>query len=290
MINDIGSIKDSDSRTLLKMWKATVPPGKRPLFRHSHIMFEITYVVTGSGAYTVGNAVHNITSGEIFVFSSNEQHCITAVGENGLEIINLHFEPRYLWGRRYDSLTDRNFNFCFSHSPDFSNCISAENAGEISELFGKIKSELSNKEPEYALFVKSYLNSIVIKLIRDFGYSADTAELSRDRLKSVRRTIQYIDTHLSEHFTLSSLSEIAGMSPNYYSSLFHSVSGITLWDYINSRRIESAIRLLSEEKGRTVLDIATMCGYNNTANFNKAFKKITGLTPSEYRLSGESIY
>ena len=54
MITDIGSIKDSDSRVLLKMWKATVPPGERPLFRHSHIMFEITYVVSGDGIYTVG--------------------------------------------------------------------------------------------------------------------------------------------------------------------------------------------------------------------------------------------
>lgn len=290
MITDIGSIKDSDSRVLLKMWKATVPPGERPLFRHSHIMFEITYVVSGDGIYTVGKTTHRITSGEIFVFSSNEQHCITAVGENGLEIINLHFEPRYLWGRRHDSLTDRNFNFCFSHSPDFNNCIPKAEAKEISELFEKIKSELEHKETEYALLVKSCLNSIIVRLIREFGYSADTTELNRDRLKSIRRTIQYIDTHLSEHFTLSSLSEIAGMSPNYYSTLFHSVSGITLWDYINSRRIESAIRLLSEEKSRTVLDIATQCGYNNTANFNKAFKKITGLTPSEYRLSGDIIY
>ena len=59
---------------------------------------------------------------------------------------------------------------------------------------------------------------------------------------------------------------------------------MTLWDYISAKRINKAAQLLATEtKTMNILDIATQCGYNSTANFNKAFKKITGMTPSEYR-------
>ena len=149
--------------------------------------------------------------------------------------------------------------------------------------------EFSKKSAEYALQIKNYLNMIIISLIRSFNYSSDNVAVSRDRLNSVKNTIKYIDTHLSEPITLQMLAENAGMTPNYFSTLFKKISGITLWDYINSRRIEATMQLLKGEKQLNILEIATQCGFNNTANFNKIFKKVSGLTPKEYRASGDII-
>ena len=56
-----------------------------------------------------------------------------------------------------------------------------------------------------------------------------------------------------------------------------------------SRRIDNAIFLLKENTEQNILDIALACGYNNTANFNKAFKKVTGTTPSKYRNSDDIL-
>lgn len=96
MIHELGELHSSDGSTLLKVWKVSVQPGVRPLVRHSHIRFEITLITSGSGIYTVGDMEYHIKPDSIFVFASNEQHCVTKVDENGLEMINLHFEPRYL--------------------------------------------------------------------------------------------------------------------------------------------------------------------------------------------------
>ena len=149
--------------------------------------------------------------------------------------------------------------------------------------------EFSKKPAEYALQIKNYLNMIIISLIRSFNYTSDNVAVSRDRLNSVKNTIKYIDTHLSEPITLQMLAENAGMTPNYFSTLFKKISGITLWDYINSRRIQATMQLLKGEKQLNILEIATQCGFNNTANFNKIFKKVSGLTPKEYRASGDII-
>ena len=66
--------------------------------------------------------------------------------------------------------------------------------------------------------------------------------------------------------------------------LFRQVSDVTLWGYITDKRIGAAIQLLTDKHcNASMLEIATRCGFNNTANFNKAFRKATGSTPSQYR-------
>ena len=109
----------------------------------------------------------------------------------------------------------------------------------------------------------------------------------RDRI--IRKATEYIDMHFQEILTLESLARLSSLTPNYFSSLFSKISGIKLWDYINSRRIEAAMQLLKNESNLNINEIASKCGFNNTANFNKSFKKTVGITPGEYRLNDNII-
>ena len=96
------------------------------------------------------------------------------------------------------------------------------------------------------------------------------------------KTMDYIDNNIEKDLQLSELAEIAGMNKSYFSTLFKKLNGMSPWDYITVRRIDLARKLLSDSD-RNILDIAMMCGFNNTANFNRAFKKVTGKTPKEIR-------
>ncbi len=289
MLTELGTVTSSDGLPLLHMWQVTVPPGDRPLRKHSHLCFEITRINAGTGTYTVGEKQYPMEPGDVFVFGSSEQHCITSAdAKEGLSITNLHFEPRFLWGSAADSLSEENSNFCFARSERFENRIPSAEAARLVELLTEIENELGARGAEYSLSVKSWLNLLIIRLIRDHGYTGADARLRRQKLHSLRRVITYIDLNPADPMTLESLSAMAGMSPNYFSALFHKTSGITLWDYISARRIDRAIRLLTVEAPPNLIDIAAQCGYNNSANFNKAFKKITGMTPREYRSLGRT--
>ncbi len=285
---DFGVIESTDG-ILLRMWSVFVPTGTRTLRRHSHVAFEIAYIKGGSGVYSIHGTDYTMHTGDIFVFSSNEQHCITSIGESGLELINLQFEPRYLWGSSFDRMTEQHANFCFSHNKNFHNYIPCDSTKNLPIYFDAIASELKSPKSESALMVKSYLNLILISLIRDFNYAGDDTSLSRNHLHSIRRIISYIDANLSENLSLAQLSEISGWSPNYLSALFHKTSGISLWDYINAKRIDAATRLLLNDPTMNMIDIAIQCGFNNTANFNKCFRKVTGMTPTEYRKFGSDL-
>lgn len=283
MIESIGEIDSSSGEKMIRMWRVSVPAGHRPLQRHSHIQFEITLVTGGRGEYTVGDNVFPMLPGDIFVFSSNECHSITNVDTCGLNIVNLHFEPRCLWGASLDSLSGENVNLCFSHSAEFENRIPASDAAPLASVFNAMKNELSDKKPEYKLMTKSLLNQLLIMLVRDFGYADSSLSVSRTHVHSIRKALAYIDSHISEKLTLGEISRIAGVSSTYFSALFKQISSITLWDYIFSKRIEKAIHLITESKSSdTMLEIALQCGFNNTANFNKIFRRKTGMTPTEY--------
>ncbi|MDU4698237.1 MAG: bifunctional transcriptional activator/DNA repair enzyme AdaA [Paenibacillus sp.] len=92
----------------------------------------------------------------------------------------------------------------------------------------------------------------------------------------------YIDRHYRDKMTLEMLAEGCHGSPYHLQRTFKRVMQITPTEYLGRRRIEEAKRALAESQ-RTVADIAGDVGIGSSAYLITLFKKITGLTPNEYR-------
>lgn len=84
---------------------------------------------------------------------------------------------------------------------------------------------------------------------------------------------------------LKELSENFYLSPSYLSTYFKKETGSTISDYVIMLRIQEAKRML-QKSYLTVEEIANAVGYTNARYFSTLFKKITGLSPVQYRLSG----
>ena len=87
--------------------------------------------------------------------------------------------------------------------------------------------------------------------------------------------------------SLTSLSQRINISQHHLSQILNEKLDVNFFDFVNKYRIEEAKRLLNcpENSRHTILSIALESGFNNKVSFNSAFKKYTGLTPSQYRLS-----
>lgn len=94
--------------------------------------------------------------------------------------------------------------------------------------------------------------------------------------------MNYIDEHFTENLTLEEIASEIGYNRCYFSSIFSKCMGMSVWDYISIKRIEDALTLI-KTTDKSILQIATECGFNNTINFNKTFKKYTNLPPSSFR-------
>ncbi len=276
----------SSQMPLLRIWSAKVPLGARPFNEHSHTNFEIAYFISGGGTYIVKNKSYQFSAGDVFVFSSNEQHCITNVTGEQMEYIAIHFDPKYLWGNSATGLSENNINFCFLHNPDFENKLPRDNPAteKIIKMILAANEEIINKKLEYKLMVKSYINEITVTLLRELNYALPhDSSTAQHHAKEIISVINYIDKHLESAITLDDIAKQATMSPNYFCTVFKKINNITIWDYIVSKRCDLASQLLISNPELNIIDIAEKCGFNNTANFNKAFKKRIGTTPSHFR-------
>lgn len=124
-----------------------------------------------------------------------------------------------------------------------------------------------------------------------FCYLKQTAEAifrfkqsdERDRTSQViDRICRHIEDNLSEDLSLVRLAEIHYFNPSYLSRFFKQERGINLSEYIDNCRLRKAKELLRDPDLK-VREVAVSVGYEAAHSFTRFFKKVTGMTPQEYR-------
>lgn len=106
-------------------------------------------------------------------------------------------------------------------------------------------------------------------------------------LNELNHVIDYIEDHLTDDdLALAIISEYAGVSDYHFRKIFFYLSGLTLSEYIKNRKLsEASMDLLHGEK---VTDVALKYGYQSMDGFTRAFKKWSGVLPSEVMKKGLS--
>lgn len=105
---------------------------------------------------------------------------------------------------------------------------------------------------------------------------------SVDRLKAVERVIQYVYKNHATDIRIDSLASRLGMSNDSFSRFFARNTGTSFTRFLNDVRVAHACELLSSSD-RPITEICFDVGFNNVTYFNRRFRQIKNLTPSEYR-------
>ncbi|WP_442600195.1 AraC family transcriptional regulator [Neobacillus sp. D3-1R] len=98
----------------------------------------------------------------------------------------------------------------------------------------------------------------------------------------IGRTLDYIEDNLQETISLETLAVIACFSPFHYHRVFQALVGESVMDYVRKRRLTRAAEQLFYSDVR-VVDIALDVGFQYQESFNRAFKKVYGVSPNQYR-------
>jgi AraC family transcriptional regulator len=148
---------------------------------------------------------------------------------------------------------------------------------EASWLIKRLQSEFVNRHPARDIAIEAIILQLLALTARTTGSSRQTGESFW--LKKVRALL---DTqYLGEH-PLCDLASLAGVHRVHLVREFRKHYGITIGQHIRKRRIAHACELLA----RTDLllrEIAAVCRFVDQSHFSRQFKKLSGLTPAEYR-------
>ena len=133
----------------------------------------------------------------------------------------------------------------------------------ISDIIEKPKKEIDE-----------YIDSLIVMI-------EDNTQMYNSKL-NINDVISYIEKHFNEDLYLDMLAEKFDTNSKYLSRRIKQHIHLGFKDYLLKLRIDNAKKLLTETDMK-INDVAASCGIENRSTFIKAFKKICGITPSEYR-------
>ena len=254
---------------------------------HFHSTMEITTIVDGEGFFKINETKYNFVKGDCFIFDSMEPHNIFSTNDAcPLKYLSINFVPSFV-----SSMEIGDFNLQYLapfYFTDRSCKIShtEECAANIRALFQSMQTTLYAKQEGYPLVVKAQLFMLLSHIACHYqGQYSSLRASKRDfpiLQDSFTKVLDYIEKNLTKDISIDQLSQIAAMNRYYFSTFFKKHMSESPVQYITRKRINLAIELLKNGE-RSVLEVALQSGFNNAANFNRAFKQLTGYSPSEYR-------
>lgn len=271
-------IELSCGKRILFYTSVTNPDDNR-IHEHHHTEIELSMCLRGSGTYIINNKEYLIQKSDIIVLASDEPHYFGGISEGEpLKMANLRFEPVLLWSDKELSQLIRFFTDKQVRINKLSGDTSA--AKKIGNMFMQIYNEVDQKQICYKLMIKNLLMNMLTVLNRLSPVSPESYGFDScpQTLVQLEKAIIYINENIEQHITLDMLAKTVSMNKTYFSTIFKKLNGISLWDYITIKRVEKAVELL-QTTNLTKIDIALNCGFNSSANFYKAFKRVTGKSP-----------
>lgn len=172
-----------------------------------------------------------------------------------------------------------------------------ENYRNITDLYRTILTLLANVYARQGLvlpndisrgmqpmFLANYegKDQIVEAVLSMAGQLNDKLKEAKEKSEIVENIIRYMKLHYREELTLTSLANEFFLAPTYLSRKFKNATNQTVMQFLEEYRIERAEELLRQSE-LPITEIANRVGYNDPNYFARAFKKIKGVTPKEYR-------
>lgn len=251
---------------------------------HYHSKYQITAVIKGQGIFYGGNNMVQFNAGDVFFIGENIPHLIKdseTTGNDlkcGVKCISIFFD--------IDSLGKTFFNL-----PELS---SIQNIFKKSKRVIKIDGSISSNIYKQILSLKTLsefnvilsflqlldnINNAATHFVNDEMYNLSIDERVGQRLNNI---LAFTFKHIDEQVKIDDVASIAHLSRSQFSRYFKRHTGKTYIQFLNELRIESACVMLVNEE-YTIERICYAVGFQNLSNFNRQFRKLNGLSPSDFR-------
>ena len=258
---------------------------------HKHEFIEIVYVISGSAVHETAGGSYTVSRGDVVIVNYDTPHAFHEVpSDETFTAYDLMFTPDFLDTSliRAGDFNEMCSSFLFyslfpaqeSIGPDVH--LAGASYGIFGEIFNKIYLEYTGRQKGYCELVRAYIIELIIKLFRKLESSAH-GKISARQKESVNAAVAYLRESFHTHITLDELATHIFLSKDYLNRIFREATGLPVNAFLQKLRVEEACRLLGTTD-RTVVDIATACGFSDSKSFYSTFKRVMHITPGEYRV------
>jgi len=253
--------------------------------KHDHDFFEIVYCLSGEAQHVIRNGANEFSKGMLLMINTGEMHYFNVkkelniynllVHRSALNVISTLLPPvNFLKHTKlYRFMKGHNGGYCcitFSAA----DAVTVKNC--IEEMILLSSCSYYNHRKLLSVLFSAFLHRLCIISEK---YHLPHGDRFSEKIKKV---IDFIHAHYSESVNLTLCAEIAECNASYLSRIFAAATGYTVTEYINEYRVSRACHVLATTD-ESVLSAALTAGFINISFFNRVFRKVTGMTPRQFR-------
>lgn len=237
-------------------------PNCFPLHWHEHVEFHL--ILSGSLKIRCGSQIIDLKVHDCLIINANELH--EGIEENSCKSFKFKLHPSFFNQKHYV----------------FSNLIHDDT---VISLMLKIADLHDNTDDASQYLIKGHIFHLIGYLCGNYTTKVlqpNAVQQNNEKIQKMNFVASYMHSNYASEIRLESLAEMSHYTYSYFSSAFKEVFGIPVTEYLLAIRINKASTLLLTTS-MNITQIASFSGFPDANYFARAFKKETGLSPSEYR-------
>jgi len=266
------------------------PSAKTVWGAHYHNFFELSFILEGEAKHRIGDNVYPVKPGDIVFLNNELPHNYVIGPKEKLTVLNIAFLPEFLESAITLDKLVTGVQF-FMVEPFFRSLddvggkltVTGDAFFRLATLALSIVDAFNRSYPAKSDLVPLLFKAFIISV--NAAYEERVAERPRfyeKREALFREIVSFIDGRLSEKITLANIGTAVRLGRTQLAEIFKEKQGMTIVAYVNQRRVEQAQHLL-RTTDMPILDIAFDTGFGDVSHFNHTFKRITGISPRQYR-------
>ncbi|MEX0315402.1 MAG: helix-turn-helix transcriptional regulator [Allomuricauda sp.] len=259
----------------------TVQHDKGALFfdkLHQHEEIQISQIIHGKGKLIVADSVHSFEEGDLFVIDGGTPHLFKSEkADQDSHMISLFF-TRDSFGNSFFENHELN---CLTNFFRYTNT-----GFKLNDRHASLQKDMESIDS-----MDSFTKFIVfLQLLRKLSELPKTRlssfiypkEISNDHGERLRSVFDFVMKNFHQKMALETVSELAHMTPNAFCRFFKQRTNKTFFKFLIEVRVEHACQLLVHNKDLSISEIADSSGFQSISNFNRKFKEIKGMSPSQF--------
>lgn len=237
---------------------------------HLHEYYELEIILSGSGVQNLNGTIYPISTGSVYFLTPIDFHAITP--EGAVEVANLAFDDTLLSPQLQQLFMNRRENVIFQADSQVTQTL---------QTLLSLLPEQTAREDEYSqTCLKNLLELVLFTIARAKNDRSGSGDLQTSQ--QVQQSMQYLFCHFREDITLEDVALQSGYTPNYFSTLFHQITGEKFVEFLANLRLNYA-KMLLLSTNLSVTRIAEKSGFGSPSNFFRRFRQATGLAPKDFR-------
>ncbi len=244
--------------------------------------FELIYVVDGTGVQHTNNNRFNYRKGNLFLLTPQDVNSFEI--ETPTQFFFLRFNKFYIQFLKDKDWTER-IDFILGNASHRPGCILKNQVDKplMASLVENIIREHNNQQLYHTKIVQQIVNTIIVIVARNIALKLpknikeSTGEVILDLLHYIQQNI-----HDPKKLKAKEISIKLGISLSYLGRYFRKQTGETLQEYISKYKVRLIeVRLLNTDM--RINEIANELSFTDESHLNRVFKKLKGISPSEYK-------